>query len=136
MSGSGEQPLSISEIYDINCPYFMSIGMTYDQYWYGDTKLTKIYYQAEKYRLEQRDADAWLIGAYVGEAIGATVGNALRERGKPPIEYPKMPKLTEKRLQEEEARRDAKNREENEKLFALAWMNSFVQAGKKWEKKG
>lgn len=113
----------------------MSIGMTYEQYWYGDSHLAKVYYQAEKYRQEQRDTEAWLIGAYVVKAIEATVGNAFAKGGQPLIEYPEISMLTEKRLNEEAERRKSAEQEENERLFALAWMTNFVNAGKNWGKK-
>lgn len=109
--------------------------MTYEQYWYGDTRMVRAFYQAEKLRQEQKDADAWLYGSYVGQAIEATIGNAFRKGG-PPAKYPNMPNLTEKRMREEEERRQKEEREERERVLALAWMNSFVRAGKNWGKKG
>lgn len=113
----------------------MAIGMTYEQYWYGDPLMVRAYYQAEQYRQEQRDTDAWLIGAYVAQAISATVCNALLKKGSQPNEYPRMPSLVEKRAKEKEERRKDREREEEEQLFALAWMSNFVQVGKNWGKK-
>ena len=114
----------------------MSIGMTYEQYWFGDTRMARAFYQAEKIRQEQIDANAWLFGSYVGQAIEATIGNAFRKSGIPPQKYPEYPRLTEQRMKEEEERRQGIEQEERDKTFALAWMSNFVQAGKNWGKKG
>ena len=113
----------------------MSIGMTYDQYWREDPKMVRAFYEAEKLRQEQRDADAWLIGSYVGKAIDATIGNVFRKNRGSAQTYPDLPELTKRRMEKEEEQKAAE-KEEKEKTFALAWMSSFVQAGRNWGKKG
>lgn len=111
--------------------------MTYDQYWYGDTKMARAFYKAEKNRQEQRDAQAWLIGSYVGRAIDSTIGNAFRKQGATPQKYPDIPDLTKKRMDEEEAKREkTEDQEEQESLFAEAYMRNMARMGKKWGKKG
>lgn len=112
----------------------MSMGMTYEQYWYGDTYMARAFYKADKLKREQRDENAWLIGAYVCRAIESTIGNAFLKKGCQPIEYPDMPKFMEKRLREDEERRRSEEQEEKDRVFALAWMSNFVQAGKNWGK--
>ena len=111
----------------------MAMGMTYDQYWYGDVRMTRAYYEA--YKLRQRNADetAWLHGLYVLRALEATVGNLFQERGATPNEYPKEPYGVE------EARKeliDPEEKENQEALWAEAYMMSMVQAGANWGKKG
>ena len=108
--------------------------MTYEQYWYGDTHMARAFYRAEKLRQEQRDSDAWLFGVYVGRAIESTIGNAFLRKGQQAIEYPEMPKLVEKRIKETEERKKTIEQEEKDRVFALAWMSNFVQAGKTWGK--
>ena len=112
----------------------MSIGMTYEQYWYGDTHMVRAFYRAEKLRQEQKDAEAWMIGSYVAEAITATVGAVFRKKGSQPETYPDLPRLMKKRMEEEEERRRSEEKAEKERLLALAWMTNFVQAGKNWGK--
>lgn len=52
------------------CPYMMSIGMTYDQYWYGDVRMTGAFLDADRRRQERFNEEAWLLGAYVYDAVG------------------------------------------------------------------
>ena len=77
------------------------------------------------------DEQAWLNGLYVAMAIDATVGNAFREKGQQPAEYPSEPKMS----REIEYQLDPKKKEQDEALWAEAWMNSLVEAGKGWGKK-
>ena len=110
----------------------MAIGMTYEQYWYGDPLMVRAFYKADRIRQERKDEDAWLYGVYVMNALNATVGNAFRDKGKTPFEYPKEPVTLAKRREEEQARSEKK--QEQEATWALAWMTTFVRAGKNWEK--
>lgn len=110
----------------------MAIGMTYDEYWYGDPLLVRAFYKADQLRRKRADENAWLTGLYVMNALNATVGNMFRKSGQAPVEYPKepfsmqdKPKDTEE-MTEEEKERDA--------TWALAWMTSFVEAGKNYGK--
>ena len=55
------------------CPYYISIGMTYEQFWYGDVTMTKMYLEAykmkEKREIEKSKWITWEQGLYVYEAI-------------------------------------------------------------------
>ena len=130
-----DKPLSISEILTHDCPYYMAIGMTYEQYWYGDPLMVRAFYKAKKIQDRRKDEEAWLQGAYVLKALQATVGNMFLKKGSAPFEYPEQP-FTFEEMQEEEAREKTEREQEQEKLWAEAWMMSFVEAGKQWEKKG
>ena len=111
----------------------MAIGMTYDQYWFGDPLMVRAFYEAEKLRQERMDEEAWLNGVYMVNALEATVGNAFRKKSQTPFEYPKEPfSLTRKR---EEAAKKEKRAKERQATWALAWMTNFVEAGKNWGKK-
>ena len=108
----------------------MAIGMTYEQYWYGDPLMVRAFYKADKIRQEREDYSAWTQGMYVLSALNASVGNMFRKGGQP-VKYPTEPfSVTEKK----ERRRQAELNEEQDKLLAQAWMSSFVQAGKNWGK--
>ena len=50
--------------------YCLSIGMTYEQYWYDDPALINAYLKAEEYRTQRRNQEMWLQGLYVYVAIG------------------------------------------------------------------
>ena len=112
----------------------MAIGMTYDQYWYGDVHMARAFYKADRIRQKRMNDEAWLHGAYVCRALEATVCNAFRKTGTPPAQYPKEP-IWKDEWEEEERRDTAKEkREEQEALFAQAYMMNMVMAGKNWGK--
>lgn len=98
--------------------------------------MVRAFYEAEKIRREKEDYFAWTLGGYVQRAIDSVVGNALREKGSTPAEYPKEPLLyTERIRKQEEEKRSQEEREKQEALYAQAYMMNFVQAGKNWGKK-
>lgn len=86
----------------------MAIGMTYDQYWYGDVCMVRAYAEAEKERQRRLDEEAWLNGAYVYRAVSAalSVSEFFREKGQKPLQYPKEP-LTYKKEEDPNARMKA-----------------------------
>ena len=110
----------------------MAIGMTYDEYWFGDPLLVRAYYKAVQLRRKRADEDAWLNGLYVLNALNATVGNMFRKPGQAPAEYPKEPFTVQEDRRKEEERTE--KQKEREATWALAWMNSFVEAGKNFGK--
>ena len=78
------------------CPYFISIGMTYEQFWYDDVSLTKYYLKAFQLK-EEREAlkskwARWEQGLYIYEAL-CDVSPILRAFSKAtkPLQYPQQP---------------------------------------------
>lgn len=43
--------------------------MTWDQYWYGDVWMASIYREADKRRMERKNAESHLLGMYMYEAL-------------------------------------------------------------------
>ena len=123
--------MTITEIYEHDCPYYMAIGMTYDEYWYGDPLMVRAFYKANRLREEQKDAEAWLAGSYVLKALDAVVGNLFRDKGSQRAEYPTEPVLAQAKR---EKREKTEREQEQEALWAKAWMSQFVEAGKEWGK--
>ena len=109
----------------------MAIGMTYDQYWYGDPMMVRAFYEADKIRQKIKDEEAWTLGAYFVKALESTVGNMFKESGSQPLEYPTEPFLI---THEREKRKKKEEREKEEMMWAEAWMTQFVEAGKNWGK--
>ena len=52
-------------------PYYIHLGMTYDEYWRMDCTLVKDYRRAYEYRQEYDNSQLWLQGLYVYRAIEA-----------------------------------------------------------------
>ena len=74
-------------------PYYLSIGMTYEQYWEGDPMLCKYYREAEEIRSEKKNQELWLQGMYVYEAIAdiSPILHAFAKKGTKPQPYPDAP---------------------------------------------
>ena len=85
--------------------YYLSIGMTPDQYWDGDPTLTKYYREAEEKRIERRNQEFWLQGMYIYEAICdvSPILHAFAKKGAKPHPYSDKPySITEKQRRQEE----------------------------------
>ena len=68
----GEQGLtykSYAEIFERLCPYYMSIGMSYDDFWNGDVAMVKAYRVAYELREKRKNQELWLQGMYFYEAL-------------------------------------------------------------------
>lgn len=103
------------------------MGMTYDQYWYGDPQMVRAFYEAHKKRQEMLNFDAWLHGLYNFEALSIALSNAFREKGQQPENYPSKPHDFDGK--EEQMDKDV------ELALAESYMNQMVRAGKNWGKK-
>ena len=66
-------PQDILNYLDDLCAYALSIGMTYEQYWFERPNLLNVYVKAEEYRRTRVNQDLWLQGLYVYQAIGDLV---------------------------------------------------------------
>lgn len=110
----------------------MAIGMTYDQYWYGDPLMARAFYQTEQLRMRRINEVSWLNGAYTFIAVSTAIGNALREKGKKPDEYPDKPMDL---FETKETDLEKAQREDREAAWAQAYMSNLVLIGKDWNKK-
>ena len=108
----------------------MSIGMTYDQYWYGDVWMVKAFREADRLRQKRENESAWLMGAYFRMAIDSTICNAFREKGSTPVRYPDKPFGSDE--PEKKKREKKQQQEDREATFAMAYMMNFVRAGQNW----
>ena len=110
----------------------MAIGMTYDQYWYGDALMKRSFLKAHQLWKRRQDEEAWWQGLYILSALKATVGNLFMEEGDEPNRYPERPLLEEKnrkKAEEREQERKAKE-EERERLRLVAYLNQVMMARK------
>lgn len=72
MGGSinSSQPISYTELFESWCPFYLSIGMSYDDYWNGPAEMCKFYYKAYKLSLERENIAQWRMGAYIYDLLG------------------------------------------------------------------
>ena len=98
-------------------PYYLSIGMTPEQYWDGDPMLAKYYRKADEIRQKRRNEELWLQGMYIYEALCdvAPVVHAFAKKGSKPVPYPDHPyaltvhdRENEKKIKEQRDREKAR----------------------------
>lgn len=128
-AGGGEDdpaPLTYSDCFRQHLPYYLSIGMSWDQFWHGDCTMVKYYREADRMRRERVNQEAWLHGLYTYEAIAdlspilrASFGKGVRK----PLDYPKQPYALD-----EQEREERKRKEEALKLEQMkAKMSNFAK---------
>ena len=85
--------LTYTEQFYEQFPYYLSIGMTPEQYWDGDPTLAKYYRKADEIKLERRNQELWLQGMYVYEAIcdASPILHAFAKKGAKPHKYTDKP---------------------------------------------
>lgn len=54
---------------DNECPYYISLGMTYYDYWDGDPAMCAAYRKADELKRKRENFNLWLQGAYIYEVI-------------------------------------------------------------------
>ena len=115
--------MTYTEIFTELCPMFMAYGMTYEQYWYGDPWMVRAYAQAYLVRRKIENENAWILGAYVANAVTVAIANTF---GKKRTDYLKQPLDL---FPKTESERKAEIRDERKKL--IAWLNGMKQAARK-----
>lgn len=123
--------LSYSQIFDEAFPYYLSIGMSYEDYWYREVDLVRAYRKAEKLRFDRMNRDAWIQGMYVYEAIAdvSPVLQAFAKKGTTVKPYSDKPYEFTQEKKEEESK-DKKIFDRMQK-FASKFNKQFVNKGGK-----
>lgn len=81
----------------------MAMGMSYEQYWYGEASMTKAYREANDIRQKMQNQQAWLYGLYTYHALNTVIGNALKKKGEKAETYRNRPlPMTEEERKAEE----------------------------------
>ena len=126
-------PLSFTEIFEKQFPYYLSIGMSERQYWDGDCSLTRSYREAERLRKQRVNEEMWLQGMYIYDAIGSLspILRAFSKKGTKPEPYvPEAYPISKKTMNEAKTRKDMKVYNKG-----LARMQAFMAKGKEKFKK-
>lgn len=78
--------------FERECPYYLSLGMTWEQYWNGDPSMVRAYRTAERLRIERFNREAHLQGMYIYDAL-CRVSPAFNALAKDhtPMDYPERP---------------------------------------------
>lgn len=93
-------------------PYYLSIGMTEEQYWDRDSTLVVAYRKAEELKTNRKNQEMWLQGAYVYEALCrvSPLLHAFAKKGTKPVPYIAEPfTITEKQAEYRQEEKEKKN---------------------------
>ena len=107
-------------------PYYLSIGMTPEQYWDGDPTLARAYRKADELRMERKNQELWLQGMYIYEAIcdASPILHDFAKKGTKPHPYVDKPyPITEKQHKRNEVDKEKAKFDKGKKL-----MEAFMKA--------
>jgi len=76
---------------DKQCAYYMMIGVSYDEFWYGDYSKLKYFRELHNLEIERKNQELWMQGLYFYEAICCALENAFAKSGTPRKKYPEKP---------------------------------------------
>lgn len=89
--GGGGSPASFSftEVFEKQLPFYLCIGMTWDEFWNDDVTKAKYYREAHKLKNKADNEKLWLLGAYFYNALCdvAPVLHAFAKAGTKPKPY-------------------------------------------------
>lgn len=83
---------SYTKIFESLCPTYMAMGMSYDEFWYGDPTRVIAYRKADKIRYERDNLNMWIQGMYFYSAL-LNVSPLLNifDKNRKPSEYMSQP---------------------------------------------
>ena len=122
---------SYTKLFEKMCPIYMSYGMSYHDYWFGQAYMTQFYRDAHKLKIRQQDENNWMLGMYVYEAIldCSPILHAFSKKGTKPLQYSEKPYLMDKLRDKTEAEKEQEK--ENERLKAIIHFNNWYKMTKK-----
>lgn len=106
-----EPSFSQKEIFDELCPYYMAMGMTYAEYWQGSPRLAIVYRKKKEIEREEKNEWLWWQGYYNFVAVSTVVGNVLKKKSSPALEYLKKPIEIIKKEEPEEIKKERAKKE-------------------------
>ena len=104
-------PRTYSDVFYSRFPYYLSIGMTEEQYWDGDCTLTRYYKKADDLRTERVNREMWLQGMYIYDAVSrlSPILRSFAKKGTKAEPYPNEPYPLNQKSVEEVKEKKAKS---------------------------
>ena len=121
----------LTKLFEHECPYYMSYGMSYDEFWYGEPYLVKFYREAYKLKMRYDDVFMWKQGMYIYEALCdvSPILHAFSKKGAKPLQYRARPMSEE--LKENKTEKEKEIEVKNEQLKARIFFENWARATKK-----
>lgn len=122
------RPSFYTEQFERVCPYYMHMGVSYEQFWNGDVEIAKMARQAYELKMDEQNQFAWLQGMYVYNAVAA-LAPALKAFAKGKAQpYPQEPYGFAEREKVLSGQKEEKKKESAEDMrfnaFMTAWMSN------------
>lgn len=132
-SDTSRSPLTYREIFEQNVPFYLSIGMTPEQYWDEDPKYAEWYRKAYELKNDRKNQELWLQGLYVYSAIldASPILHAFAKKGTKPREYFSEPIPITANAVREKREREAKAKMERIHNKMLRFMSAYNKEVKK-----
>lgn len=121
-----------TEAFEKQFPYYLSIGMTEEQYWDRDSCLVTYYRKADEMRKERINETAWLQGMYIYDALAriSPLFRAFGKKGTKPTPYVEEPYPISEEKAEEKQEKQQVNK-------GLAYMQAYMtKTNRHFEEKG
>ncbi len=119
------------EFFKSECPKYMAMGMTYEEYWHGPADLPKYYREMYLLQREELNKQNWMLGRYIYDAlIEASPMFLSLVKKREPMPYDKEPyALTakeERRRKERDELLAQKKSAQNMKAQFELWNKAFA----------
>ena len=119
-----ETSRTMKSIFEEVFPFYLSIGMTYEQFWEGQPSLVVFYRQADEMNRRRRNQEMWLQGRYIYDAIGsfAEILPAFPKKGakiQPYMDEP-VPITMAEAMEREERKKKEKMERIKQRMFSRA----------------
>ena len=123
---------SLTKLFEHECPYYMSYGMSFDEYWNGDAYLVKFYRDTYKLKMRYDDVFMWKQGMYIYEALCdvSPILHAFSKEGAKPLQYRSKPmseELKEDMKTEKEKEQQIKNKRLKAQIFFDNWARNTAK---------
>lgn len=135
--GSGGRPpvFSYADYFDTMCPQYMAMGLSYEDFWYGDPEKAKFVREAFVFLQEVRNREMWMMGRYVYDAIfaNAPVLRAFSSASSPASYTSEPYPITSRALKEYKDRREHEEqmRTQEEAMAQIEAVNRLMRERKR-----
>lgn len=127
---SPQEQKSLAELFREVFPYYLAMGMTYDEFWYGNPSLVCDYRKAWEIKKQNEEWARWRQGAYIYDAL-LKVAPVLRPFTKGKVEAGKYPEEPWPMTEKEARDREEQRRQENFRRFRKMLEKESKQTTKK-----
>lgn len=119
---------NFTNIFEEVFPYYLAVGMSYEQFWYDPPELAIAYRRADEIKKRRVNEELWLAGIYTAEALASTVGNMFSKGSK--YQYPSEPKpITMSEVQERQEREQRARMEQIKARFTARALSLNADKG-------